>query len=330
MLGDNPGEQRRPRGDAAGEARVVELESIIEVELPSGDTTEVVRRRFRGAGEGGKRVAIVAGIRGDAPEGIRVAHVLMRFLAGYGDKLRGTVDVYPCANPLAAHRSSRLWPFFDVDLNRLFPGREDGHPPDRVAHALTEDIRGADQVIELRGARAAFREAPQALVRERDSDAAELAMSANVAVVWRRAAGPSASGTFAHQFPGTLVLEGGTGNRLTPGMGSDLADGVLNVLCALGLVDEAHLPFHWAGLRRPLQVTDADVHRVRAERSGLFLPAEQSWSTVKAGESLGTIVDPLTGDAKMDVLSPVDGHVLAIRELPVVFPGTMVARVVKG
>lgn len=311
---------------------MVELESIIEVELPSGDTTAVVRRRFRGAdlAEDSKRVAIVAGIRGDAPEGIRVAHALMRFLGGYGDKLRGTVDVYPCANPLAAHRSSRLWPFFDVDLNRLFPGKPGGHPPARVAHALCEDVRGADQVIELRGARAAFREAPQALVRVRDTDAAELAMHANVAVVWRRSSGPSAPGTFAHQFPGTLVLEGGTGNRLTPGVGSDLADGVLHVLCHLGLIDEADLPFHWAGLRRPLQVTDEDVHRVRAERSGLFLPAEQSWSTVAAGETLGTIVDPLTGDARMDVLSPVDGHVLAIRELPVVFPGTMVARVVKG
>jgi uncharacterized protein len=312
--------------DDVGGARLPELKSIIEVELPSGDVTAVMRRRF-GTG-GGPRVSIVAGIRGDAPEGIRVAHAVMRFLEGYEDKLQGTVDIYPCANPLAAHRSSRLWPFFDVDLNRLFPGRSGGHPPDRVAHALCGDVRGADQVIELRGARAAFREAPQALVRHRDADAAKLAARANVAVVWRRRPGPAAASTFAHQFPGTIVLEGGTGNRLTQGVGEDLSDGVLNILATLGLVGEADLPFHWAGLRRPLEVDDAQVLRVRAERGGLFLPAGGAWKEVAAGGLLGTVVDPVTGELREEVRTPADAHVMAIRELPVVFPGTMVARVV--
>ena len=303
-----------------------ELKSIIEVELPSGDVTAVMRRRF-GTGAG-PRVALVAGIRGDAPEGIRVAHAVMRFLEGYEDQLTGTVDVYPCANPLAAHRSSRLWPFFDVDLNRLFPGRSGGHPPDRVAHALCQDVRGADQVVEVRGARAAFREAPQALVRYRDAEAATRAAHTNVAVVWRRRPGPAASSTFAHQFPGTIVLEGGTGNRLTSGVGQDLSDGVLNLLATLGGVGEADLPFHWAGLRRPVEVDDEQVLRVRAERGGLFLPSGETWTEVSAGDLLGTVVDPVTGEVREEVRTPADAHVLAIRELPVVFPGTMVARVV--
>lgn len=304
-----------------------ELTSIIEVELPSGDVTAVMRRRF-GTG-GGPRVAVVAGIRGDAPEGIRVAHAVMRFLEGYESRLQGTIDIYPCANPLAAHRSSRLWPFFDVDLNRLFPGRPGGHPPDLVAHALCEDVRGADQVIELRGARGAFREAPQAHVRLRDADAAKLAAQANVAVVWRRRPGPAAASTFAHQFPGTIVLEGGTGHRLTQGVGEDLSDGVLNILATLGLVGEADLPFHWAGLRRPRLVDDSEVLRVRAERGGLFLPAGGAWKEVAAGEPLGTVVDPVTGELREEVRASANVYVLAIRELPVVFPGTMVARVVK-
>ena len=303
-----------------------DLKSIIEVELPSGDVTAVMRRRF-GTGAG-PRVALVAGIRGDAPEGIRVAHAVMRFLEGYEEKLTGTVDVYPCANPLAAHRSSRLWPFFDVDLNRLFPGRSGGHPPDRVAHALCQDVRGADQVVEVRGARAAFREAPQALVRHRDAEAARRAAHTNVAVVWRRRPGPAASSTFAHQFPGTIVLEGGTGNRLTSGVGQDLSDGVLNLLATLGVVGEADLPFHWAGLRRPVEVDDEQVLRVRAERGGLFLPSGETWTEVSEGDLLGTVVDPVTGEVREEVRTPADAHVLAIRELPVVFPGTMVARVV--
>ena len=98
-------------------------------------------------------------------------------LSGSCAKVHGA---WNSSHACGTHRSSRLWPFFDVDLNRLFPGRAGGHPPDRVAHALCQDVRGADQVVELRGARAAFREAPQALVRHRDLDAAKLAAHANV------------------------------------------------------------------------------------------------------------------------------------------------------
>ncbi len=304
-----------------------QLHPIIEVELPSGDTLEVFRRRFQGD-RPGPRVAIVAGIRGDAPEGIRVAHTLAEHLEGRGSSLSGTVDIYPCANPLAAHRGARLWPFFDVDLNRLFPGKDDGHPPDRVAHALTQDIQGADHVIELRGARAEFSEAPQAHVRLRDAAAATLAMASNVAVVWCRKAGPAAAGTFAHQFPNTVVLEGGTGNRLTPGVGRDLAHGVLNLLATLNVLDDGDLPFHWAAMQRPVRVTDDQVIRVRSNRGGLFLPTGTVWAEVAAGDLLGTVIDPVTGAIREQILAPAAGRLLAIRELPVVFPGSMVARVV--
>lgn len=303
------------------------LNAIIEVELPSGDVLPVVRRRFQGGGSG-PRVALVAGIRGDAPEGIRVAHQIAVFLEAHPEALQGTVDVYPCANPLAAHRGARLWPFFDLDLNRLFPGRDDGHPPHRVAHALVSDIQGADQVVELRGARAEFSEAPQAHVRLKNAAAAERAMACNVAAVWCRKPGPAAARTFAHQFPGTIVLEGGTGNRLTPGVGRDLADGVLNLLATMGVVDETALPFHWAGLQRPRRVTDDQVLRVRSNRGGLFLPAGTVWAEVAEGASLGTVVDPVTSQILEEVTSPAPGRLLAIRELPVVFPGSMVARVV--
>lgn len=273
-------------------------------------------------------MAIVAGIRGDAPEGIRVAHEVAGFLEIHEEKFRGIVDVYPCVNPLAAHRGSRVWPFFDVDLNRLFPGKEHGHPPDRVAHALTADVQGADQVIELRGARPAFREATQAIVRAEDAAAAELAMNANVAVVWRRTPGPAAPVTFAHQFPGTVVLEGGTGNRLTAGIGQDLADGVLHMLSILGVLAESDLPFHWAGMQRPLQVTDDQVVRVRTNSGGLFLPSGVPGAEVELGAMLGEVVDPASGATLEQVVAPATGQMLAVREHPVVFPGSMVARVV--
>ena len=49
-----------------------QADSIITIHLPSGGEVPVIRRRFKG--KEGKRIAIVAGIRGDTPEGMRVAY----------------------------------------------------------------------------------------------------------------------------------------------------------------------------------------------------------------------------------------------------------------
>ncbi len=302
-----------------------ETSVLHDIGMPTGDSVSIVRRRFE-AGEG-PRVAIVAGIRGDTPEGVRVAWRVADLLEQHHESLKGRVDVYPCVNPLATHRGQRHWPFFDQDLNRRFPGRADGHAPDVVAWKLTEAVRGADCVLELRGAHPAFRETAQAHVA--GPEAAELARHANVDLVWTRAAGPATGSTFAGQFPGAIRLEGGTGNRLTSGVGKALADGVANLLNVIGVLPDDALPFHWAAVSRPLVAPDEWVRRVRSGRAGLFLPSSDPWDDVEAGQALGEIVDATTGRRLEEVISPVSGRVVAVREQPVVFPGTLVCRVVE-
>ena len=86
----------------------METVNIFDLKTPSGAKLSVQRHRF-GNGDG-PTVAFVAGVRGDAPEGIRVAYRLMQALEGLKDELRGYVDVYPCINPLAAEQGRRFWP----------------------------------------------------------------------------------------------------------------------------------------------------------------------------------------------------------------------------
>ena len=242
--------------------------------------------------------------------------------------LRGCVDIYPCANPLAAHHGTRRWPFFDADLNRLFPGRPDGHPPDRVAFHLVENLQGVDLVVELRGANQAFREVVQAHVRAGATRETELAMHTNVEVVWERTPGPSASAEFATQFGTSIALEGGTGSRLTSGVGKELSDGVMRLLLALDMVDAVEVGA-LGPQRNPRRVTDAEVHRIGVEHGGIFLPALDLGQAVRAGDILGRVVDPMISMDLEVIRSPVAGRVMAVREQPVVHPGSMVVRVVQ-
>lgn len=270
-------------------------------------------------------MALLAGIRGDTPEGIRVLYEVTRMLRGVGE-IAGTVDIYPCANPLAANAGVRRWPFFDVDLNRRFPGRSDGHPPDRVAWELVQHISPADVVIELRGAYRAFREVVQAHVREGVPRALELACQANVEVVWVRRSGTMEPSTFAAQFETVMVLEGGVGNRLSEGVSSELATGVMNVLATVGIVPEEAVPVHWAALQRPRVVTDESVLEIQSDHSGVFLPAVQAGAVVPEGGLLGTVVEPLGATEVARCCAPVAARVLSVREQPSVHTGSLLAR----
>ncbi len=301
------------------------LETLIEIELPTGDAVRVCRRRFVG-GEG-PHVVIVAGVRGDTPEGTRVVHTVGRHLATVVDLLRGTVDLYPCVNPLAAHQGARNWPGFDLDLNRRFPGRADGHAPDQVAAALCEAMQPAAQIIEIRSAQPAFRQCPQARVRADRPTAVELAGRANVRCVWRYGTAPQ-PGSLDSVFPDMIGLEGGTGNRLTDGVGLELADGVLNVLSVLGVLPEDQLPFHWAAIQRPIVVDDSGMIDVRTTRGGFFLPTLAVWAEVAAGDLLGEVIEPISGEVREEVRAPLGGRLCAQREEPVVYPGNLVARIV--
>ena len=51
---------------------------------------------------------------------------------------------------------------------------------------------------------------------------------------------------------------------------------------------------------------------------------------VQAGQTLGVIADPLTGGTREVVTAPAAGLLFTLREYPVVYPGSLLARILKG
>ena len=305
---------------------------IYNIQLPSGGSVPVTRYRFE-HGEGPK-IAFVAGIRGDAPEGIRVAFRLIRALELLVERLQGCVDVFPCMNPLAAEQGARLWPSFELDQNRQFPGRPDGHPPAQLAYALMQELEDVSLLVELRGARPGFEELPQAMIQDQyrdvelypDTTLLDVARQCNTSVVWCRESGSSASKTLAHQFPRTIVLEGGQGNRLTSSVGEVLGDGCLYLLTRTGVLPESELPFPWVAMDDPRIAIDDNIRRIRSKRAGLFLPSVSLQKTLNVDDEMGIVVDPRNGSTVEQILAPHAGVLIALRNQPVVTPGEMVAR----
>ena len=103
--------------------------------------------------------------------------------------------------------------------------------------------------------------------------------------------------------------------------GEQLLDGIFHLMHSLGI---------WLGdapdVREPIISTDGRVSFLNAPTLGMFVPTATHWEHVRAGEVVGEIINPLTGKST-PVASPVDGVLFTLREYPLVYEGSLLARV---
>ena len=78
----------------------------------------------------------------------------------------------------------------------------------------------------------------------------------------------------------------------------------------------------------PRLAHEDNVHYLNAATSGLFVPEVEHWKAVRAGGLLGHIVSPMEGRRLAEVRSPCDGVLFTLREYPLVYEGSLMARVV--
>ena len=303
------------------------IQQVAKVPLAVDEDLIIWKNRFGG---GGKRLCVATGTHGDELEGQAVAWQLARMFQDQADKLSGTVDIYPALNPLGISTMTRCMPLGGLDMNRTFPGKQEGPMSEYLAAKLVEDMKGADVCIDIHASNIFLREIPQVRISEETADRlVPLAKYLNMDFVWIYAAATVLESTLANSLNAlntpTLVVEMGVGMRVTRSYGQRLVQGILSLMVHLGM---------WKGrlppTGSPIISSDGHVSFVNASCAGIFLPQLEHASQVQEGQELGLIVDPLTGEVKETLLSPASGLLFTLREYPVVYEGSLVARILGG
>ena len=128
------------------------IQTIASVGLPIDETLMIKKNRLipqSGLNGNEKRISIVTGTHGDELEGQYVCFELQRRIKENFSALKGIVDVYPALNPLGIDSITRGIPAFDLDMNRIFPGSENGSMPEYIASKIIDDLSGSDVVIDI-------------------------------------------------------------------------------------------------------------------------------------------------------------------------------------
>ena len=77
-------------------------------------------------------------------------------------------------------------------------------------------------------------------------------------------------------------------------------------------------------------VYDKDVSYINAESSGIFIPEVSIFDRVGKGDTIGTIVNVITGSVEEIITADNDGIICSLREYPVIEEGSLIARILGG
>ncbi|OHD88079.1 MAG: succinylglutamate desuccinylase, partial [Sulfuricurvum sp. RIFCSPHIGHO2_12_FULL_44_8] len=235
--------------------------------------------------------------------------------------------IYPAINSLGIDSITRSVPFYDVDLNRIFPGSKNDFLPAQIADGVVNAMKGSEIAIDIHSSNVFLREIPQVRIAKSQAQMlVPLANKLNIDFVWVHDAVTVLESTFAHAMntlgTKTLVVEMGVGMRLSKGYGHQLLDGLLNLMA-----EEGFLAIEPLKVRLPIQSHVGEVAYLNASCPGLFVPSIEHCQMIEKGSVVGQIVDPLSGVTLDEVIAPIGGILFTLRAYPIVYEGSLVGRI---
>lgn len=308
------------------------IQTVTQAELPCDESLRIKKNRIAPENtDNPKRISIVTGTHGDELEGQYVCYLVQKRIKEHPECLHGIVDIYPAINPIGIDSITRGIPAFDLDMNRMFPGDNEGSMLEHIANGIVTDLEGSDVCIDIHASNIFLTEIPQVRINTLfGNELVPIAEKINIDLIWVHPSATVLESTLAHAMNTvgvpTLVVEMGVGMRITKSYCEQLTDGIFNLMASLGM---------WSGevptVRKPLVVYDEDpISFLNAEKSGLFVAHTKHWTNVTEGQHIGDIIDPLSGEILTTVTADCDGILFTIREYPIVDEGSLIGRILPG
>jgi predicted deacylase len=293
--------------------------------LPAGATVSSTILKIGYYGKGDPKVALVAGVHGD--EGPWGAWAVQKLLERTkADQLKGSLKIVPQANPLAMEVDSRVAPVDHLDLNRVFPGDENGSYTERLACFISREVLDdADLVIDLHGGGSwcvnAF------AFKFKGSDKFAKAFDPPFLLD-----APKREGTitgYAYEKGSNVVaVEMGGKCHMENVWAEYISEGIERCLKHIGVIDGGLIDFKC----KSVQVGPSKV--LRPSLGGMFIPgvdASKVGTIVEKGTILGRIVDPASMEVREVFKAPFKSTaILLLRPMITVLNGGEMTYVVSS
>ena len=307
-------QQRKPIDNWSGQ-RISPGESK-DISLAVGESysgmTVKIPIHVRRTKEPGPVVFVTGALHGDEINGTGAIRQLVQ--SEELELVCGTLVLIPVLNILAFDRHSRYLPD-RRDLNRAFPGSENGSLAGRMARTIFDEVvMRCDYGIDLHTAAVRRTNYPNVRGDLANPEVKRIAEAFGCEIIMN-AKGPKKSFRREACEVGchTIVMEAGEVFKVEPGIVESAVRGVLNVLFELNMVEQAPV-------RPEYQVVVKKSKWIRAEKGGFLEFHVKPGDVIEEGQPISTNTN-LLGRDRHTVHAPFNAVVIGMTTLPAISPG---------
>jgi len=280
-----------------------------QVDVPSNSSTKIAIEVFACVGHRpGPSALVTAGVHGDEYEGPSAIAQFANRLSP--EEVNGTVCLIPVANPFAFGAGTRVSPVDGLNLARVFPGKEDGMPTERLDHFLFDEFASkADYLIDLHSGGVEYEFLPVAGfygAPRPENPSFQAAWRMGLPAVWQL---PETAGVLSREatHAGKVAVGAeylGAGRLSEEGVQA-YARGIQRCLELWQVLEPSVSP----EMPEPRVFSD---HWLLAAATGIFRTDRKLGDSVLAGEELATI-GGYRGETLAKIVAPHAGVVLGLR-----------------
>lgn len=124
--------------------------TLFSIKSPYRENMDIVGFQF---GHGEKAVCVIGAMRGNEIQQMYVCSQLVKRLKLF--EVEGLISkgyeimIVPCANYYSMNIGKRFWTMDNTDINRMFPGYDQGETTQRIADGLFSHIKGYQYGVQL-------------------------------------------------------------------------------------------------------------------------------------------------------------------------------------
>ncbi len=286
-------------------------------------------------GEGEKSACVVGSMRGNENQQLYTCSKLVQILAQLeidGKIIDGKqVLVIPSANSYSMNTKKRFWSIDNTDINRMFPGYDQGETTQRIAGALFEKIKEYEFGMQFASFYMPGNFMPHIRVmrtaEEPNRELLEKAKDFGFPYVISHKPHPYDTATLNYNWQvwdtKAFSLYTTTTEEIDKKSARQAVMGILTFLAKQGIIKYTG---HEGYISRI--VGTEEIATIRSKKSGFFESFVKPGDVVRKGELLGEIIHSYEGDIVGKIYSEVDGTIMFARTESKMYENTAVYKII--
>ena len=303
-------------------------EEICVVKSPCREDMVVHGYRF---GKGEQSACILGSVRGNEMQQMYICSQLVRALkeleANGCINAGKSIMVIPVVNALGMNVSRRFFGVENMDINRMFPGKEDGDTTDRIAFQIFEKIKGYTYGLQLTSFYMTGEFVPHVRMMETGYQNTSLANLFGLPYVVVRKPTPIDTKTLNYNWQNEMTaafsVYTNKNDTIDEKSARQAVAAVLRFLTRMGIIRyESH-----SGYISHV-IMEEDLTDVHVKNGGIFKGLVSPGEDVRYGYLLAEIIDPYEGYVKETITAPTDGIVFFAHTEPLISQGGIAYRLI--